>query len=238
MKRERLSWPARDLRRRSLSEHTLKLKRQVRGIRRGGGSREMDGGSAGVYRRIVGGQRMWKGYTTLQDLERECQERCESAYQYGFKDGKKIGLQGGRGEIEESVNYLNHVAETLLEKREAILREAEGMIVQLAVSVAKTILHREVQLDPKVVKAVAKESLKLIEGRKRVSIRIHPSDSNELKELEKDILSTTQAIKDLDIIEDDHVNPGGCIIETDSGIVDAQLNTQLDEIAMSLMEVV
>lgn len=178
---------------------------------------------------------MWKGYTTLQDLERECQERCESAYQSGFKDGKKIGLQEGRG---ESVNYLKHIAETLLKKQEAILREAEGMIVQLAVSVAKTILHREVQLDPKVVKAVAKESLKLVEGRKRVSIKIHPSDSNELKELEKDILSTTQAIKDLDIIEDDHVNPGGCIIETDSGIVDAQLTTQLDEIAMSLMEVV
>ena len=218
-----------------MSEHTLKLKRRVRGVRRGGGSGEMDGGSAGVYRSIIGGQRVWQGYTTIQNLERECQERCESAYQYGFKDGKKIGLQG---EIKKSVNYLNHVAETLLEKREAILREAEEMIVQLAVSVAKTILHREVQLDPKVIKAVAKESLKLVEGRKRVSIKIHPSDSNELKELEKDILSTTQAIKDLDIIEDDSVNPGGCIIETDSGIVDAQLNTQLDEIAMSLMEVV
>ena len=40
--------------------------------------------------------------------------------------------------------------------------------------------------------------------------------------------------KDLEIREDKRVKPGGVLIETESGVVDAQLETQLEELEHAL----
>lgn len=240
MKKVRLSWPVRVPRRRSLSDYRIKVNRRIRGISTSlspdTGRRSSNASWGG--KTISYSQEMWRRPGSYEKFEEECQERCEAAYRYGFEDGKKIGFREGTEQIKESVNYIKNVAGKILDKRESILSEAENMIVRLALSVARTILRREAQIDQGLVKSIARASLKLIEDKKRVSIKVHPSNWDALKEFEADILNSTHGVKELDIKEDIYVSPGGCVIETDSGIIDAQLNTQVDEIAANLMEAV
>jgi len=171
-------------------------------------------------------------------MEKECQERCESAYRYGFEDGKKIGVQEGRDEIKESLAFLKDTAAKLMEKRDTILKGEEQMIGQLALAVAGTILRQEVKVDTDLVRKLARESLRLVEDKKRVSIKVNPTDLNAVRGFEEEILSSMHGMKEWEIKEDNRITPGGCIIETDSGIVDAQLETQLAEIGATLMETV
>jgi flagellar biosynthesis/type III secretory pathway protein FliH len=78
----------------------------------------------------------------------------------------------------------------------------------------------------------------LVEDKKRVSIKVNPTDLNAVRGFEEEILSSMHGMKEWEIKEDNRITPGGCIIETDSGIVDAQLETQLAEIGATLMETV
>ena len=220
-----------------MSEHRMKINRNVRGFRLAPSMVNKDHFKA-RFRNLLYGQSITLGPAIYEELEKESQERSEAAYRHGYDDGKAIGIQEGREEIKDVMANLTTMLETLADKREILLRDAESMIVQLAISVAKTILHREVQTDRDIIKAVAKESLKLVEDKKRVSIKIHPSDWHTMKEYEGEILSSVQGVKEFEIKEDDRVNPGGCVVETDSGIIDAQLETQLSEFTDSLLEAV
>lgn len=174
----------------------------------------------------------------LREMEREFQARSEAAYKYGFKDGKKIGLQEGREEVRQGLECIKYITDELKQRRENFMKEADELVLQLAVRLAERIIRKEVKTDPEVVKNVARECLKLVEERQRICIRVHPSDWQVINEFEEEILTSTHGVKSLEIKEDDHVTPGGCIIESDSGIVDAQLETQLQEISESLMEAV
>ena len=220
-----------------MSEHSIKIKRRIRNIQNIPASLTSGGSALSSSKKMRTGHRYGE-FRTLEEMEQECQERCEAAYRFGFDDGKKIGLQEGRDEVKQSVAYLKDKADKLMEKRDAIFGSAEGIIVQLALAVAKTILRREAKTDVTLVKTLAKESLRLVEDKRRVSIKVNPTDLNAIQGFEEEILSTAPGVKEWEIRQDDRVTAGGCIIETEAGIVDAQLETQLDEIGATLMEAV
>ena len=213
----------------------MKLDRKVKGVRsdsatavRGAGGK--GGLPVGRDRRGISGR--------SHGREEEFQTRSEAAYRFGFDDGKQIGLQEGREEVKQTVSCLKRMLAEMTQKKENLLREVDEAVVRLAVAVAETVLRREVETDPVWIKRLTKESLKLVEDRQRISIKVHPTDWEGMKVFEEEMLPSIHGVKHLEIKEDDHVEPGGCIIESDSGIVDAQLRTQLEEIAERLVEAV
>lgn len=168
--------------------------------------------------------------------EIENQERSEAAYKFGFEDGRDIGRQEGKEEAREAVDRMNKITRAFDEQRAQLLKKADEVIVGLALKIAEIIIHQELQTDPGIVTKLAKESLKLVEDKKRLCIKVNPSDWKILKESEAELPSLTHGVKEMEIKEDEHVEPGGCIVESDSGIVDAQLSTQLEEVAERLFK--
>jgi flagellar assembly protein FliH len=219
-----------------LSNHTVHVKKRVRNIRYASWGDKANA-SSNLANHWASRQTARK-YRSIEDMEKECQERCESAYRYGYEDGKKIGVQEGRDEIKNSLTFLNDTANKLMEKRDIIFKDAEQMIVQLAIAVAGTILRQEVKVNADLVRKLARESLRLVEDKKRVSIKVNPTDWDAIRGFEEEILSSVHGVKEWEIKEDHRITPGGCIIETDAGIIDAQLETQLAEIGATLMETV
>ena len=173
----------------------------------------------------------------LLDMQNEMQKRSESAYRYGFEDGKKIGMQERKTEIDRALEVLLKITDDLVKERNRILLESEQIVVRLAGAVAKTIIHEELRTDSTLIRNIVLRSMKIIEDKTRLHIRVNPGDWRTIKDFESQILTAAHGVKDLEIREDEHVKPGGCIIEGNSGIVDAQLDTQLTEIIESLIGV-
>lgn len=217
-----------------MSDFRLQLKGRVRGVRQ-----TITDTATGQLRAVRTNMRSIirsNDPDSFQAFEEEAQERSEAAYRYGFGDGKKIGVLEGREEVQRTIEQLVNMIQKFENRRSDLLKQSEQMIVQLSLSVAKSILRREARMDPELVKNMVRESLNHVEDRNRVSIKVHPEDYQVIQDYEQEILSSAHGVKHLEIKEDELIHPGGCIIESDSGIVDAQLETQLDEIAASMSE--
>ena len=205
-------------------KHTILLNRPVRGVRpipiaqvkplR----KSHTGGSPGDLEAI-------------QRLEEEYQTRSENSYKFGFEDGRKIGLDEGREEVRSTVEALSRMLAAVAEERLKLLRDSETVVFELASSIARRIIHREVRIDPQIIRRVVAESLRLVEERQTIQLRVSPSDWQHVKAYEQELTGTSHGIKTLEIREDERIEPGGCVIESESGIVDARIQTQLDEIA-------
>jgi flagellar assembly protein FliH len=117
--------------------------------------------------------------------------------------------------------------------RAAYFQKVEGEVVELALSIARKILHREAQLDPLLLAGIVRVALEKIDGATGVVLRIHPQDAADWRRY----LATHLEPADLpEIVEDPAQPPDRCTLETSMGTAMVGLEVQLKEIEQGLMD--
>jgi len=104
------------------------------------------------------------------------------------------------------------------------------------VAIAEKILHRQLKLSPEISTELMRETLDLIVGSSQLKLRMHPQDVALLGQHADDVVRAAARCGDVEIESDPAVTRGGCIIETQHGTIDAQLETQLERIMSELVE--
>jgi flagellar assembly protein FliH len=117
--------------------------------------------------------------------------------------------------------------------RGAYFEKVEGEVVQLALSIARKILHREAQLDPLLLAGIVRVALEKIDGATGVTLRLNPQNAADWRRY----LSTNLDPSDMpQVVEDASQPPDRCILETSMGTALVGLDVQLKEIEQGLMD--
>jgi type III secretion protein L len=119
-------------------------------------------------------------------------------------------------------------------ERDRRLAGVERELVALAVDVARRILGRELAADPDAVVGVAREALAAARGRRELTLRVNPSDAGALRGAQAVLAGAIAPAAAFAIREDPTVPPGGALVETEAGLVDARLETQLAALLRAL----
>ena len=156
-------------------------------------------------------------------------EVCAQARQEGQTIARKI--------FEEKVALERTSLSTALAQftrdRATYFQKVEAEVVQLALSIARKILHRESQLDPLLLAGIVRVALEKIDGATGVVLRIHPQDAADWRRY----LTTHLEPSDLpEIVEDPAQSPDRCALETSMGTAAIGLEVQLKEIEQGLMD--
>jgi type III secretion protein L len=120
-------------------------------------------------------------------------------------------------------------------KREDFITQHEAELVKLAVAIAKKIIGRSIELNPGTVLQTAKEALRGVRSQRRVTIKVHPSDEDGLREQAGSLKMLGAEVGELVIVGNPSIEAGGCIVESDLGVIDAQIGTQLASIENALL---
>ena len=68
-------------------------------------------------------------------------------------------------------------------------------------------------------------------------IKVNRDDIEHVKKFKDNIAGIVDGVRNLTIIEDSFVDPGGTVIETNLGYVDARISTKLELIEEALQKV-
>jgi type III secretion protein L len=150
-------------------------------------------------------------------------EEAERLTQKAQAEGRERGLQA--------------VTELLVGARTAAARarsEAEVELRALAVRIAGKILGRELALDANAVTDVVAQALAHAGDPRDVVVRLNPADLEAIERGKPRLIERVKKARSLTFRGDDQVARGGCIVETELGIVDARLSTQLEAIERAL----
>jgi flagellar assembly protein FliH len=129
------------------------------------------------------------------------------------------------------------VIESVHAQHEAYLQHAESQMLELVLEVARKVVREELKLQPAHVLAIVRDTLRRVQGVGRLRIRVNPLDVDLLRQNRPSLLQIVEGIESIEIVEDRRVDQGGCIIETEQGVYDARIRTQLGEIERALREV-
>ncbi len=141
-----------------------------------------------------------------------------------------------RGEYEERLEAERASIEAAVSdfatQRESYFARAEVEIVQLALAIAAKILHREAQVDPMLVATLVRMAVDKLREGSRVTIRVGVGEVSRWKQ------SFDGQGKDerVQIIEDAELSNHDCLVETDLGVANFGLDTQLKEIEQGFFD--
>jgi flagellar biosynthesis/type III secretory pathway protein FliH len=181
----------------------------------------------------------------------EADSICEAAekrgFEEGFAKGHTEGLEAGRlvGHAEafkQSAEALEQLQAAWVEAadhwdndRLRMLQEARQSMLAVAVSMAEKIVHRVPQVDPTVIQDQVAEAVRHIAQPQDAAVHIHPEDRTLVEEALPLILKKLGTTEHVRLIEDATLERGGCQVTAGQGVVDAQLNAQLERLIEAML---
>jgi flagellar assembly protein FliH len=176
-----------------------------------------------------GALRAWAVDGDLDDSAvREAQARAQ-----GREEGRAEARKIFEEQLARERASLTAALAQFTRDRAAYFPKIEGEVVELALSIARKILHREAQLDPLLLAGIVRVALEKIDGATGVRLRIHPQNAADWRRY----LSTRLDPADLpEIVEDASQPPDCCALETSMGTATVGLEVQLKEIEQGLMD--
>lgn len=141
----------------------------------------------------------------------ECEKLKSAAQQQGFNEGYQ--------------QWADHVAR-LEEEIIKVRQEMEKIVVSVALKAARKIVGREIDLSDDIIVDIVSTILKSVSQHKKIAIYVNKKDLDPLEKGRTRLKEIFESLEALSIRERADVARGGCIIETEGGIINAQLENQ------------
>jgi flagellum-specific ATP synthase len=156
------------------------------------------------------------------------------AYAEGFAQGRSrtLVLEQTKG---EPLREMLAKAKATVQDHHRIMREAakrDGLTI--AAAMAQRIITHEIQHHPEFCRQIFRNALDMVNGQAHVKIKIHPDDENEISRMIADEYAETGLADRIEVIKDRAMLRGGCLVETDFGVIDARIDQQLAAFSNSL----
>ena len=160
----------------------------------------------------------------LAALERE-------AFTKGYAAGERAGLEAGGKRADAMLRRVAQTIDELTGLRATIVRETERQMVDLALALARRVVDRELTLAPDLVAAMAHVALERLGEQTPATIRLNPADYSVVTAGRGEQWAGTH----VSVVPDPAVTRGGCVVESDFGVIDASGDAQLGELARALL---
>ena len=149
--------------------------------------------------------------TYLEENKKECQKLLEQAKKAGFNQG-----------LTEFNKQILHYEQKLKELEHSLQKQ----VLPVALKAAKRIVGDELKSHPEVIVDIVRKTLKSVTQNHHIKIYVNKADKGFLEEEKGKLKEFLEQVKTFAIEERDDIEAGGCIIETEAGIINASLENQ------------
>ena len=174
-----------------------------------------------------------RGYRRIDDrnLVSRAQEESENIKKSAFEEGYRAGLEKCNADLEKFRQSLN----AFMTAKKDVFEYIAPDILEISVEIEKKIIKREVDADPQILIDTIVDILKTTsKNEPKIIIRVRPQAVQFIKDTIPNITYQYGIDSKISIVADPSVEEGGCIFQTNNGIVDASIDTQIEIIKKAL----
>lgn len=175
---------------------------------------------------------------TAEDLEAIRQaaydEGLEQGREVGRDEGYDAGYLSGESDVKAALTRLSQITRVLLEPIPQQDLELEQALLHMVEQICKRVLHRELSIDSAVVTTIVQEAIDSINpGNQRLRIHLNKQDMDLVLNQLRDSGEWEDGWR---VLAHPTITPGGCIIETDTSMVDARAERRLASVIQQVYE--
>ena len=160
-------------------------------------------------------------------------QREATAREMGRREGEAKARAAGEQNLAQIRESVTAAIAAFAHDRDQYFRQVESEVVQLALAIARKILHREAQLDPLLLCGMVRITLEKIESATRVVLRVHPQQVSECRSY---FAQHIESGKVPEVVDDPAVKMDHCVLQTALGTTEFGMEIQLKEIEQGLFD--
>lgn len=174
------------------------------------------------------------GPASAERKERDLNEIEREAFEKGFAAGERSGMEMAERRIEVALKRFSKSLQEVARLRNQIVADTEKDLVQLALEIARKLVHREIQIDEEIIVTLVRVALEKLGVNSEITVWVSSQDQevlqNHLGELApqgddwKVVFKVNQEFK-----------RGDCVVESQYGSADARISVQFQEIEKDLL---
>jgi flagellar assembly protein FliH len=188
----------------------------------------------------------------IQNATKQAEEIRTKAQAEGHSEGYRNGLKQAETEIAERSQQLademveqrlstvlpavSQLLDEIVTARSRCQSEWERELVELATGIAGKLIRRTFEATPEAMTVVVQEAVQLAVGKTSLELRLNPVDLEALGDRVRIAVQESARGIEIKLLGDDKVSAGGCVVVTEHGQIDAQLETMLTRISDELLE--
>lgn len=158
----------------------------------------------------------------------------DDAREAGREEGYAVGKSAAEDELAPVITTIRELIESVRAQRGAVIAAAEPELARLAIAIAERVVHTELQTNQNIIIENVRQALTRLVSREVVTLRVNPVDLDTIRQHRDNIVAAGD-VEHLRIVEDQRVDRGGVILETDAGTIDSKISTQLREARRAIL---
>ena len=174
---------------------------------------------------------------SASDKGQTFEERSRRQQAEFFEQGRQSAQQQLRSELDAALakqrEQMGVALREFARERQDYYRRIEGEVVELALAIARKILHREAQIDPHTLAGIVRVTLEKLDTGTKVNLHVHPKEAPDWRHY---FACRMEEVPAPDVHEDPAIALGECRIETSLGSTEIGLETQLKAIETGLLD--
>jgi type III secretion protein L len=174
----------------------------------------------------------WAEYLSAREIVAAAERHAESLHreaEEALAEEKRRGYEEGL--LQSRQEQIENMMETVLKSIEYL----EGMEKGVAGLVGDALRKILGEMPPEErIAGVVRQALNLVRGQKKVTLSVAPEDEASLRLHLEEILSRYASIDFIEIAADGRLAPGSCLLQSELGVIDAGIETQVRAIVNTL----
>lgn len=160
---------------------------------------------------------------TPADTAAQLQAARQAGYQDGYRDGL-VALDAFKQSYAQQVTaQMGTLAGAFRERLDQLEAGLAGQVAEVAIALARQVLRSELAARPETVAAVAQEALAAtLVSAQQIGLHLHPDDHALVSTHAGEALAARGAR----LIPDAALSRGGCVVETEVGVIDASIEAR------------
>ena len=151
----------------------------------------------------------------------------DAVREQAFEEGFAAGVAHAQSQLDGPASALAAAADQLQALRTDAAASVEADAVDLALRIAEQALGAAIAADPELVVEAVRGALRRLVERDRVLILVNPDDLELVRDHVGRLVGELGGIEHCEVQAERRVRPGGAIVRTSEGEVDATLETKL-----------
>jgi type III secretion protein L len=146
-------------------------------------------------------------------------DETEALRKKTLEEAQKEGFEAGLVQLNAQIIQLE-------QETKRVRHEMQQNILPLALKAAKKIVAEQLKLNPGTIVDIVMQTLAPVTQNQRITIYVNKADKEFLEEQKPRIKEILDQVQSFSILERSDISPGGCIIETETGIINASIESQ------------
>lgn len=162
---------------------------------------------------------------------KEVQEQAyKEAYELGLSEGRQKAFDETNAELTDKLESLNQLISKITNLKKDLVAFNEGHIVKTLCALASKIAFREITENEETIIPVISSIMESAHTEERLKIRVSEKDFEFIARVEDELKKKIENFETIKFEKDESVNPGGCIVEGNYGVIDASIEQRVQKI--------